>query len=106
MSRRNGVLVVQLDAQAVSRTTNKREVRRAEHERENVGFQAASVNQSVEEMRERCNTKTENTARTEACVTRIEEVGDVEHEKPEHEEEGEFGERKTTRKHDHRQPCE
>ena len=66
MSRRNGVLVVQLDAQAVSRTTNKREVRRAEHERENVGFQAASVNQSVEEMRERCNTKTENTARTEA----------------------------------------
>ena len=32
------------------------------------------MNQSVEEMRESCKTKTENTARTEACVTRIEEV--------------------------------
>ena len=54
--------------------------------------------------------KTENEAGREECVTRIEEVDDVEHEKSEEqrkqEEEEEFGERKTTRKHDPRQPSE
>ena len=41
-------------------------------------FQAASVNQQVEDIREHLKTKTENEARKEVCVTRIEEVDDVE----------------------------
>ena len=64
----------------------------------------------MDEICERCKTKTENEARKEVCVTMIEEVDDVEHEKSEEqrklEEEDEVGERKTTRKHDPRQPCE
>ena len=59
----------------------KCDVGRAEHERDDTGFQAASVNQSVDEIRERCKTKT----RKEVCVTRIEEVDDDEHEKSERE---------------------
>ena len=41
------------------------------------------MNQNVEEIRERCKTTTENEARKEVCVPRIEEVDDVEHEKSE-----------------------
>ena len=52
----------------------KSDVRRAQH---GFGFQAASVNQNSEEIRERCETKTENEAGKEVCVTRSEEVGDV-----------------------------
>ena len=52
----------------------------------------------------------ENEARKDVCVTRIEEVGDVEHEKSEEqgkqEEEEEFGVRETARRHDPRQPRE
>ena len=59
------------------------EVRRAENERENASFQAVSVKQNVEEIRENCKTKTENEARKEECATRIEEVDDVAHEKSE-----------------------
>ena len=73
----------------------------------NASFQAASVNQNVAEIQERCETKTrQDEARREACVTRIEEVDDVEHEKSEEQskqEEEEFGEpRETTRKDDPR----
>ena len=88
MSRRRGVFVVQLDAQAGSRTTKT------------VRFDKPNA----------ARPKTENEAGKEECVTRIEEVDDVEHEKSEEqrkqEEEEELGERKTTRKHDPRQPCE
>ena len=63
-------------------------------------LQAASVNQNVEEIRERCETKTDNEARKDMCVTRIEEVDDVVREEAEEQrmqdEEEEFGERKTT----------
>ena len=49
--------------------------------------------------------KTEIKARNEACVTRIDGVDDVVREESEEQrnqdEEEEFGERKTTRKHDH-----
>ena len=59
---------------------------------------------------ERCKTKTKNEARKGVCITRIEEVDDVEHEKTnerrKQEEEEEFGEWKTTRRHDPRQPSE
>ena len=82
MSRRNGVCVVQLDAQAGSNTT---------------------INVRLDEPNTKCGG-----ARKEVCVTRIKEVDDVEHKKSgEHkkqEEEEEFGERKTTRKHDPGQP--
>ena len=47
------------------------EVWRAQH---GFGFQAASVNQSAEEIRECSKTKKETKARQEACVTRIEKV--------------------------------
>ena len=64
----------------------------------------------MEEIRECCKTKTENEARKEVCVTKIEEMGDVEHEKPEEqrkrEEEDEFGEKKIPRKSDPRQLSE
>ena len=64
----------------------------------------------MEEIRECCKTKTENEARKEVCVTKIEEVGDVEHEKPEEqrkrEEEDEFGERKIPRNSGPRQLSE
>ena len=46
--------MVQLDAQGVYKIGEAGEVRRAEH---GVGFQAASVNQQAEEIRERCKTK-------------------------------------------------
>ena len=63
-------------------------------------LQAASVNQNVEEIRERCEIKTDNEARKDMCVTRIEEVDDVVREEAEEQrmqdEEEEFGERKTT----------
>ena len=62
------------------------------------------MNQGAEEIRERCKTK------TEACMTRTEEVDDVVREGSEEQrkqdEEKELGERKTTRKHDPRQPSE
>ena len=57
------------------------------------------MNQNVEEIRQRCKTKTGNEARKEVCVTRIDEVDDVE-------EEEELGARNTTRKHCLRQPSE
>ena len=41
------------------------------------------MNQNVEEIRERCETNTDNKARKEVCVTRIEELDDAEHEKSE-----------------------
>ena len=44
MSRRNGVFV----AQWTHKRVEKGEGRRAEHERENAGFQAATVNRNVE----------------------------------------------------------
>ena len=69
--------------------------------------QTASVNQKVAEMRERCETNTENEARMEVCVTRVEEVDDVSLEKTEEQrKQEELGERKTTRQHDPRQPSE
>ena len=43
-------------------------------------FQTGSVNQNVEEIRDRCEPKK---TRKEVCVTRVEEVDDVEHEKSE-----------------------
>ena len=53
---------------------------------------------------------TEIEARKEVCVTRIARVDDVVREESDeqgkHGEEEEFGERKTTRKHDPRQPSE
>ena len=52
--RRNGVFVAQLDAQADSRTTKKVSFDETQRER-----QVASVSQNVEEIRERCETKTE-----------------------------------------------
>ena len=58
------------------------------------------MKQNVEEIRERCKTKTENESRKEVC----EEVDHGEHEKSEEqrkqEEEEKLGERKTLRKHD------
>ena len=56
------------------------------------------MNQNVEEIRQQCKTKTSNEARREVCVTRIDEVDDVEEE--------ELGARNTTRKHCLRQPSE
>ena len=38
------------------------------------------MNQNVGEIRERCKTNTDKEARKEVCVTRIEDVDDVEHE--------------------------
>ena len=68
------------------------------------------MNQIVEEIVERCKTKTDNAARKDVCVTKIEEVDDVEHERSvkqrKQEEESEVGERKTTRKHGPRQSSE
>ena len=46
-------------------------------------FQAAGVRQNAEELGERCWTKPENKARKEGCLTRIEEVDDVQHEESE-----------------------
>ena len=46
MSRRNGVLVVQLNAVAGSKATEK-----------GVGFQEADATSDVRELRERCKTK-------------------------------------------------
>ena len=68
------------------------------------------MNQDAEEIRERCKTTTEISAREDACVTRIEAVDGVVREESaeqtKQDEEEEFGERKTTRKHDPRQPSE
>ena len=63
------------------------------------------MNKNVEEIRERCKTNTDKEARKEICVTRIEDVDDVEHEGSRRKKEA-LGERKTTRKHDPRQPSE
>ena len=52
--RRNGDILVQLDAQAVLRTTKDVSLDETQRER-----QVASVSQNVEESRERCATKTE-----------------------------------------------
>ena len=57
------------------------------------------MNQNVEEIRQRCEAKTDNEARKKVCVMRIDEVDDVE-------EKEELGERNTTRKHCLRQPRE
>ena len=62
-------MFVHLDAQAGSRRTN------------NVRFDEPSTTVFVEEVRERCNANTDSEARKEVCVTWIEEVDDVEHEK-------------------------
>ena len=62
------MFVVQLDAQARFENDENSEVRGAEHERDDAGFQAASMNQNVEEIRERCKTQTDNDARTEVSM--------------------------------------
>ena len=82
-STRTGVLVIQLDAQAGSRTANAVTFDEPHTNARTPFFQAAGVNQNVEEIHERCKTKTENQARKGVHVTRIEQVADVEHEKSE-----------------------
>ena len=67
------------------------------------GFETANVNPNANDIRERCKTKMK-------VVTGIGEVDDDlcegSHEKRKREDEVEFGERKTTLKHDPRQPSE
>ena len=60
MSRRRGVFVVQLDAQAGSRTTKHVRLNEPNTNGGTGVFQAASVNPKVEGIRERCKTPTEN----------------------------------------------
>ena len=56
----NSVFVVKLDALAGKRKTK------------NVRFDEPNTNQNMEDIRERCETKTEIKARKKACATRIE----------------------------------
>ena len=70
---RKGVFVVHLDVQACPRTT-----KHARFDEPNTNeIKAVSVNQNVEETRDRCRTKTENSSREEENVMWIEEVDDV-----------------------------
>ena len=71
---------------AIGRTSgfeNDEKARLDDPNTNDAGSRAASVNQNVEEIRERCWTKTNKEASKEVSVTRIQEVDDVEHEKSE-----------------------
>ena len=59
MSRKRGVFVVQLDAQAGPRTANTVKFDEPNTNDRTGVFQAASVNPNVEGIRERCKTPTE-----------------------------------------------
>ena len=86
--------MMQLDARAGTRSTKT--VRFDEPNKQS--FLLIPI---AEEMRERCETNTETKARKDAGGTRVEGFDDVvreEHRKQD--EEDDFGERKTTRKHD------
>ena len=95
--------MVQLDAQARSRKTK---IARFDESNTNEGWFAGGQHEPEcgRNSRQRCKTKTENEAMKGVCVTRIQEVDGVEHERSEEqrkqEEQKVLGERKIARKQD------